>query len=106
SRFAAIHRAGGEIDLARTSWLQALELYRALTSQYEDVSSYQVLFVHTLTSLADLEDTDGTLPAADGFRKVAIDHLNRRLMVSDNPLYRRWLERLQVQMLPIPNVDN
>ena len=106
SRLAAIYRAGGDIEEARTSWLQALELYRALTSQYEDVSSYQVLFIHTLTSLADLEATDGTASAAVGFRKVAIDHLHRRLKVSDNPFYRRWLERLQVQMLPIPDVED
>jgi len=106
SRLAAIHRAGGDIEQARTSWLQALELYRSLTSQYEDVSSYQVLFIHTLTSLADLEDTDGTVSAAVRFRKMAIEHLHQRLAVSDNPFYRRWLERLQVRMLPVRDVQN
>jgi serine/threonine protein kinase len=95
SRLAAIHRAGGEVEAARSNWLEALELQRALATEHESVSSYQIIYTYTLLSLAGLEDTDGTVEAATGFRTLAVEHLTRQLESGENRLYRRMLESVQ-----------
>jgi eukaryotic-like serine/threonine-protein kinase len=95
SRLAAIHRAGGEVEAARATWREALELQRVLANEHESVSSYQLLYTYTLLSLAGLEDTDGTTEAATGFRQLAAEHLTRQLESEENRLYRRMLESVQ-----------
>lgn len=95
ARLAAIHRAGGNIDAARDAYVESLALQRDLTTEYESVSSYHILYVHTLISAADLEDTDGTREAATTFRRVAIEHLTRQLAAGEKRLFRLLLERLE-----------
>ncbi|MDA0588916.1 MAG: serine/threonine-protein kinase [Planctomycetota bacterium] len=95
SRLAAIHRAGGDIDAARATWKEALELQRVLASEHESVSSYQTVYASTLLALAGLEDTDGTREAATEVRRLLATHLSRQLEAGENGLYRRMLIGVQ-----------
>ena len=95
SRLAAIHRAGGDIDAARATWKEALELQRVLASEHESVSSYQTVYASTLLALAGLEDTDGTREAATEVLRLLAAHLSRQLEAGENGLYRRMLIGVQ-----------
>ena len=95
SRLAAIHRSGGEIDAARRALLEALEIQRELTAEYDSVSSYRILYIYTVMSLRDLEATSGTPEAAEEFRKIAVDFLTRQLAKRESRMFRSILMRLQ-----------
>ena len=95
SRLAAIHRSGGDIDAARGALLEALEIQRELTAEYDSVSSYRILYIYTVMSLRDLEATSGTLEAAEEFRKIAVDFLTRQLAKRESRMFRSILMRLQ-----------
>jgi serine/threonine protein kinase len=95
SRLAAIHRSGGEIDVARSTLLEALAIQRELTAEYDSVSSYRILYIYTVMSLRDLEATSGTPEAAEEFRKIAVDFLTRQLAKRESRAFRSILMRLQ-----------